>query len=315
MSRAAASKQARLPGWREVVAGRYLIEEPIGAGGGGMVVAATHLFLGERVALKLVIDDHATDSRGADRLLREARITAKLRSTHVVRVLDAGIARPGVLFIAMEMLRGVDLRKRLALSGRLAVDVAIEHALGACDALSEAHALGVVHRDVKPSNLYLATRSPDARSEGGEVLKVLDFGVSKLSSPAARRADFTGSDAVIGSLCYMAPEQLSASACVDTRADVWSLAAVLFECLAGHPPYRARTLSEYGVVLGAARGPAPLRALRTDVPPSLDEALRQGLAIDRDDRTASIDDLARAIAAALPRRHPLRQRWLGDSPA
>src|SRR5207245_9126561 len=117
----------------EVVAGRYLIEEPIGAGGGGMVVAATHLFLGERVALKLVVDDHASDSKRKDRLLREARITAKLRSEHVVRGPDARIARPGVLLVAMEMLRGVDLRKRLAMSGRLAVDVAIEHALGVCE--------------------------------------------------------------------------------------------------------------------------------------------------------------------------------------
>jgi serine/threonine protein kinase len=302
----AASLRARFPlQWRDVVAGRYLVEEPIGAGGMGAVVAATHLVLGERVALKLVKDGSGGDPEASERLLREARITAKLRSEHVVRVLDAGVARPGILFIAMEMLRGMDLRRRLAQDGRLSVEVALEHTLGACEALSEAHAMGIVHRDVKPSNLYLATRPPDRR----EVIKLLDFGVSVIAS-ASRPIDPNEDGVVAGSIGYMAPEQLFAPESVDGRADVWSLAAVLFECLAGNPAYGARSLGEYAVVLGAAKRPPPLRALRRDVPKALDEALGRALAFERAERTKSIDELARELAAVLPRAHPLRQRWL-----
>jgi serine/threonine protein kinase len=302
-----APPRVRLPlKWRDVVAGRYLLEEPLGAGGMGAIVAATHLLLGERVALKFVIGDASQESKATERLLREAQVTAKLRSEHVVRVIDVGVARPGVLFIAMEMLRGADLRRRLAVAGRLPLAQAIEYALGACDALSEAHGLGIVHRDVKPSNLFLA-KMPDGR----EVIKLLDFGVSKMTSLApSEQRDLTGSQLIIGTPCYMAPEQLFASGRLDGRADLWSLAAVVFECLAGAPPYRASTLHEYAVLLGGATRPPSLRALRSDVPRSLDEALGRALAVEHEERTATIDDFARELAALLPRRHPLRQRWL-----
>ena len=298
-------RHARIPvRWRDVVAGRYLVEEPLGAGGGGVVVAATHLFLGERVALKLVTGD--ANSKATERLLREARITAKLRSEHVVRVLDAGIAKPGVLFIAMELLPGVDLRKRLAVLGRLPVDTALAYVLGICDALREAHTIGVVHRDIKPSNLFLTSRN------GEEIIKLLDFGASKRlprPSPSAGSEDVTASGTVVGSLCYMAPEQLFAAA-VDARADVWSLAAVLFECLAGNPPYRGRALGDYAAALRAVKTPPPLGALRGDIPAALDEALRRALMLDPDARTPSIDAFARDLAPLLPATSPLRKRWL-----
>jgi serine/threonine-protein kinase len=304
-------RRAPLPfGPGDVVGGRYRLEEAIGAGGMSAVVAATHLLLDERVALKFVIGNSARTPGATERLLREARVTAKLSSEHVVRVLDVGFASTGNLFVAMELLRGEDLRRRLASARRLPLETALEYALGACDALSEAHALGVVHRDVKPSNLYLAKRARDGR----ETLKVLDFGISKVAGPESQVRDLTGSQ-VVGSPSYMAPEQVSASARVDGRADVWSLAAVLFECLAGGPPYRARTVSEYGVLLGSAGRPPPVRALRADVPKALDAVLARALAIDPAHRTQSIDDFARELAALLPRRHPLRRTWLEASGA
>jgi serine/threonine-protein kinase len=289
----------------DVVAGRYRLEEAIGAGGMSVVLAATHSLLGERVALKFVGSSSMRTAEATERLMREARIAAKLSSEHAVRVLDAGIASSGQLFVAMELLRGEDLRQRLANAGPLPLTKTLEVALGASDALAEAHGLGVVHRDIKPSNLYLARRARDGR----EVIKVLDFGVSKLGGPAAQAVDWTGTK-VVGSPCYMAPEQLASSAHVDARADVWSLAAVLFECLAGHPPFRARTLGEYGIVLGSVQRPPSLRALRSDVPRALDQAFARALAMDPAKRTGSIEQLARELAEHLPRSHPLRSAWL-----
>jgi serine/threonine-protein kinase len=201
-----------------------------------------------------------------------------------------------VLFVAMDLLPGVYLRTRLAVVGRLPVDVAHAHVLGVCDALREAHAMGVVLRDIKPSNLFLVTRAGEP-----EIIKLLDFGVAKrLLRASIGSEDFTASGAVVGSLCYMAPEQLSAAATLDARADVWSLAVVLFECLAGNPPYQGRTLGEYAAVLAGVRSPPPLRAFRLDVPAALDEALGRALAIDPDLRTPSIDALARELADVLP---------------
>jgi len=291
----------------DVILDRYRIERPIGEGGMGVLFAARHLALHEDVALKFVSFATSKNEVATERLFREARVTAKLKSDHVVRVIDVGIAPPGVPFIAMELLEGEDLRARLQDGERLPVRKALEYVICACEPLAEAHALGVVHRDVKPSNIFLARRA-----DGREVVKLLDFGVSKISRPLeAPLSELTGTDMVIGSPRYMSPEQLGAAGDVDGRSDVWSLAAVLYECLAGHPPFRARTLTEYCMVLGNAKLPPALETLRDDVPPEVDAAVARALAFERNERTPDVSTFARELARALPPTHPLRQQWLG----
>ncbi len=198
----------------DVVSGKFRIERVLGQGGMGVVVAAKHLQLDETVALKFLRAHAISDPDALARFTREARAAAKLKSEHVARVLDAGVTDDGTPYIVMEYLEGRTLGQLLEQQGRLDVSTVAEYAIQACEGLAEAHARGIVHRDIKPENLFLVERS-----QGWRVLKILDFGISKFDARAASDTNIS-THGMMGSPCYMSPEQLRSTAEVDHRTDL-----------------------------------------------------------------------------------------------
>src|SRR5690349_2525964 len=184
-----------------VLAGKYRVERVLGTGGMGVVVAALHEQLDERVAIKLLRADRLAQSDAVERALREARATVKIQSDHVVRVFDVGTLENGSPYIVMEYLAGCDLAQLLCAEGKLDVADACSYVRQACDAVAKAHAIGIVHRDLKPANMFLAVR--DDKS----AIKVLDFGISKFVATDSHRVDpsLTSTASVLGSPAYMSP--------------------------------------------------------------------------------------------------------------
>ncbi|MBL0194137.1 MAG: serine/threonine protein kinase [Myxococcales bacterium] len=242
-----------------ILDGKYRIERVLGQGGMGLVFAAVHLELDERVAIKLLLG--APSEAGAQRFLTEARAAAKVRSEHVCRAFDFGRTPSGEPYIVMEYLDGHDLGDELAARGPLSAEEVVEWGRQACEGLAVAHALGIVHRDIKPANLFLA--SPAHGGAGVRTLKVLDFGVSK-----APGSSVTRSAAAMGSPLYMAPEQMASSRDVDARADVWSLGATLYEVASGSPPFDTDNVLELATMIRDVEAP-DLSAARPDLPASL----------------------------------------------
>ncbi|RYE95126.1 MAG: serine/threonine protein kinase, partial [Myxococcales bacterium] len=210
----------------DVLAGKYRVETIIGKGGMGFVVAAMHLQLHESVALKFLLPQAANEPEYAARFEREARMMAKLRSEHVVRVIDVDKLESGAPFMVMELLDGTDLRDIIREVRQVPLDVALDYFLQACEGVAEAHAQGIVHRDLKPTNIFVTQRR-----DGSTLVKVLDFGISKLQSDGDEDDQLTGAATILGSPRYMPPEQLRSSRNVDHRADVWALGAILQELL------------------------------------------------------------------------------------
>ena len=221
----------------QIVHGKYRIERQIGRGGMGIVLAAAHLQLEQLVALKVMRRELLADERALNRLLMEARAAARVRSEHVARVLDVGQLENGSPFIVMEYLEGENLADLLDRQGALDVEQAAAFLMQCCLALAEVHVAEMVHRDLKPGNIFI-TRLPD----GSPSVKILDFGISK-DMGAARERAATTSPQVLGSPFYMSPEQMRAEV-VDERSDIWGLGAILFEMLTGRPPFLGDTLDE-----------------------------------------------------------------------
>lgn len=273
----------------ETVADKYRIERLIGSGGMGVVVEATHLQLLQRVAIKFVRAD-TLDESSAVRLLREARAAVALESEHVVRVLDVGTLPSGVAFLVMEYFDGETLAARLGRTKNMAIDEVVWVASQACKGLAEAHRRGIVHRDVKPANLFLARRA-----DGVIVTKLLDFGIAKVSDPGmAVEAGLTSSDHALGTPRYMSPEQLTASARVDARTDVWSLGVVFFECLVGEPPFARGTSYEVGAHILASVAPR-VSDKRPEVPPALVALVARCLERDASARYADASEVLSAL--------------------
>jgi serine/threonine-protein kinase len=278
-----------------IISGKYRVERVLGRGGMGVVVAARHLHLGERVAIKFPIARMILRSDVAARLAREGRAAMRIRSEHVARVFYVGALETGEPYLVMEHLNGQDLGVVLARGGPLPIDAAVEYILQAAEALAEAHALGLVHRDIKPGNLFLVRRA-----DGSPLVKVIDFGISKRVSVAADGADLqlTESNAMVGSPLYMAPEQMRASRTIDARADLWALGATLYTLLTGAPPFPARSILEIHELI--LRGAPPLRDALPGAPPALEAIVQRCLRPDPEDRYADVAEFAAALADVAP---------------
>jgi eukaryotic-like serine/threonine-protein kinase len=284
-----ASKSPRVG---EILAAKYELEGVLGTGAMGVVVAARHIVLDERVAIKFLLPEVLDDPAAMARFMREAQASAKIKSEHVARVTDVGTCEDGTPFMVMEYLEGEDLNAWLKSHGPLPATQAVEFVLQACEAIAEAHALGIVHRDLKPSNLF-CVRRPD----GGLAIKVLDFGISKLIGPEYPNAAPSMTDAsdLMGSPMYMSPEQLQSTRDVDNRTDIWSMGIILFELMTGKSPFAGESLT--AVVLNiAAQPPQSVRELRREIPVGLDAIIDKCLRKDRTERYSTVGELALALA-------------------
>jgi tetratricopeptide (TPR) repeat protein len=262
--------------------GPYTVERHLKSGGMGAVYAARNAG-GEPVALKLLFERSAV---ALERFAREGRVAARLEHPHIVKVLDCGADedRP---YLAMELLQGVDLEASLR-AERITTDQVIAMALQVCDALEHAHAARVVHRDLKPGNIFLCA-GPARR------VKVLDFGIARVQDEAS----VTQSGSMVGTVAYVSPEQALGERDLDARTDLWSLGVVLYECLAGRVPFVATTVP--GILFQVATVPPPdLATLRPDLPKDLVHAVMRTLRRAREGRFPSARALADALAAVGP---------------
>jgi len=273
----------------DILADKYEVERVLGQGGMGVVVAARHIQLGQRVALKFMLPEATRQPGAADRFLREARAAVKLRSEHVARVLDVGTLTSGAPYTVMEFLEGSDLGELLHQRGPLPPVQAVTYILQACLAMDEAHAQGIVHRDLKPENLFL-TRRPDGRP----LVKVLDFGISKLLD-GGNDLSATRTGMAMGSPAYMAPEQMRSAKDVDARADIWSLGAVLFQLLSGQLPYQAETFTEM-MARVLTEEPRVLWEVNPNIDPRLGSVIRRCLERDLNRRIQTIRQLVAELA-------------------
>ena len=287
----ASGREAGIPAPGTIFDGRFEIERLIGKGGMGYVLAARHLELQQRVAIKLLSPGREQQERGSSRLLREARASARIRSEHVVRVLDVVQSHETPAYIVLEYLEGEDLAHRLSERTRLDAAEAVDIVLQACEAVGEGHRLGIVHRDLKPSNLFLCSRAGRKTT-----VKVLDFGISKMDEAGA---SLTQSYALLGSPIYAAPEQLRSSRDVDARADVWSLGVVLYECVTGARPFVGQTLAQVctSILHDSPRSP---RAMEPELPRALEDVLLRCLRRDPAERYQSIEAFVDALRAFAP---------------
>jgi eukaryotic-like serine/threonine-protein kinase len=273
----------------DLIGGKYRIVRLIGDGGMGAVYEARHEVLGSPVALKFLHSELARRPGLASRFLQEARVSASIQSPHVTRVTDVDQTPDGSPFLVMELLGGESLQQLLDRRLKLQRDQAIDFALQILSGLEAAHALGVVHRDLKPDNVFITP------STGGPLLKLLDFGIAKLRQTGEYQKGLTRPGAVMGTPEYMAPEQLYAADRVDHRADIYSLGAMLYEMLAGaRPAYGedAPTIINQ-IVEGHVK---PLAEHDPSIPPELARVVHKAIAADKADRFASAMDMRLALA-------------------
>jgi serine/threonine-protein kinase len=274
-----------------VIGGKYRVERLLGSGGMGAVVAARHVELQQPVAIKVLLPAVAKTEEANIRFLREGRAAAKLTSPYVAKVFDSGRLPSGEPYLVMELLGGRDLRSHLAEVRRVPLAQAVEWVLQAAHALGEAHAQHIVHRDVKPANLFLAETS------AGTIVKVLDFGVAKHLDEGG--ADLTNTASVVGTPRYMAPEQMRSARLADARGDVWSLGVVLYELVTGESPFRGDTVTAlcFDVM---ERTPQPASHCNAELPPTFDALVARCLAKDPDDRFPTMEALAAALRPFAP---------------
>jgi serine/threonine-protein kinase len=282
----------------DILAGKYRVERVLGVGGMGVVVAAHHIQLDEKVALEFLLPEALGNAEAVARFAREARAAVKIKSEHVARVTDVRTLPNGAPYMVMEYLQGGDLDGWLKERGPLPVGQAVEFVLQACVAVADAHALGIIHRDLKPANLFCVRRSDGLLS-----IKVLDFGISKMTdvSGGGPAMAMTKTSAMMGTPLYMSPEQMRSSKDVGAQTDIWALGAILFELMAGRPAFLADSVMELAIKVNSDPTPA-IRSFRPDVPEGLEAIICKCLEKDPRQRYGNVAILALALLPFGPHR-------------
>jgi eukaryotic-like serine/threonine-protein kinase len=300
----------------QLVDGKYFVLRRLACGGMGSVYEARHAVVGTHFALKFLHEQYAQRSNMVQRFLREAQAAGSIASEHVISVLDYGSA-DGTPYLVMELVRGQDLRELLSEQQHLGEQRAIRIVLDACRGLALAHDRGLVHRDLKPANICITRRA-----DGREIAKVIDFGVAKLRDGV----DLSEEGTLIGTVGYMAPEQLTDHRQLDARADVYALGVILYQALAGRPPHLCnRSELLYRIV---SLDPPPLSELCPELSAGLSEVVQKALSRNKERRYPSARELGRALEpyageglgvtppmaapAALHARDPQVRRRRGD---
>ena len=271
------------------IAEKYIVEREIGRGGMAVVVAARHAELRHEVAIKALHPAALRDASSVERLMREARAAAGLRSEHATRVFDVGRLPSGAPFLVLERLRGMDLHDLLEKRGQLSPGEAARVVFEACDAVAEAHEGGIVHRDLKPSNLFLAQRR-----DGSTTVKVLDFGIAK-ASDGLEEVALTTTSSSLGTPLYMAPEQILDAKRVTAAVDVWALGVTLYELVSNQIPWEVQNVHALLAKI-ITEPPVPLRQRRPDLPAAFEAIVERCLARAPADRYQNARELARALA-------------------
>ncbi len=273
----------------DILAGKYRVDRLLGVGGMGIVVAATHEELDQKVAIKFLQPEMSTNADLVRRFLREGRSAGKLKSEHIAKVLDVARLEDGSPYMVLEYLEGRDLGAVLDELGALPTAVAVQYILQAIEAIAEAHAAKIVHRDLKPQNLFLTHRV-----NGSALVKVLDFGISKALEESGEQMALTRSQSLLGSPLYMSPEQIRSSRTVDERTDIWSLGVLLHELLTGRHPFESDSIP--GLVFQVTmENPTPVRAHREEVDAGLEAIIARCLAKNVDERYANVAELAKDL--------------------
>jgi serine/threonine protein kinase len=267
-----------------ILLGKYRIDELIGSGGMGNVVRASHLYLRQAFAIKIMLPQMAESDSTKQRFLREAQATVRLKGEHCARVMDVGVTPEGAPFMVMEFLDGNDLNQILRHHGPQVPPIVVDLMLQACEGIAEAHALGIVHRDIKPSNFFI-TRRPD----GSMLLKILDFGISK--APVGQD-ELTATQTVLGTPSYMAPEQMKSGRGADPRSDIWSIGVVMYQLLTGRTPFMGESYAELVLKVGL-EPPAPILV---PLPDGLGGVVLRCLEKDPATRFQNVGELARLLA-------------------
>jgi serine/threonine-protein kinase len=266
---------------QEALASRYTLDRDLGRGGMASVVLARDVVHGHPVALK-VLHPELASTVGADRFKREIRVAASLQHPNILGIIDAGQTEHGHLWFTMPFVEGENVYERLQREQQLAPAEAIRIATAAAGALAYAHAHGVVHRDIKPDNILLS----------GDAILVADFGVARAVSEVAEKLTATGM--IVGTPTYMSPEQASGDKAIDGRSDIFGLACVLYEMLAGEPPFKGP--NPQATLMRRFMGPPrPLRPM-VQIPEYVEAAIVRALAKDPAERYATADQFADALA-------------------
>jgi serine/threonine protein kinase len=276
----------------EILAGKYRVERVLGIGGMGVVVAATHLQLDTKVALKFLLPTMLRNQEVVGRFAREARAAVKIQSEHVARVSDVATLENGAPYMVMEFLEGRDLAAWLERDGPLPVDQAVDFVLQACVGVASAHGIGIVHRDLKPANLFCLRGN-----DGQFIIKVLDFGISKVTDFAGTQSGMSGTKTAttIGSPFYMSPEQMVSAKDVDAQTDIWALGVVLYELLTATRPFMGDSLPEIAIKV-ATGSFVPVRSYWPEAPLGLEAVISKCLEKDKKRRYANVAELALALA-------------------